>query len=64
MKTILYAILMYQICGNDIAYFKNTIPFATCNLVTRECTALNEIGLILLRETASCSRIKKFNVVE
>jgi len=64
MKTLIYAILLYQICGNDIVYIKNGAPYAVCNTVTGDCDMLSDIRLILIRETASCSRIKKFNVVE
>lgn len=64
MKLMLYAILMYQICGNEIVYFKNNVPFVSCNAVTFQCATLDEVQLILLRETTSCSRVKKFNVME
>lgn len=64
MKTLIYTILLYQVCGNEIVYIKDNSPFAMCNTVTRKCTDLDELGLILIRETASCSRIKKFNIME
>jgi len=64
MKTFFYAVLMYQICGNEIVYIKNNVPYATCNTITRVCAPLDELGLILLRETSSCSRLKTFNIFE
>jgi len=64
MKFFIYTILLYQICGNEIVYIKNSMPYATCNIVTRNCFLLDEPGLILLRETTSCSRLKKFNIME
>jgi hypothetical protein len=64
MKTLFYAIMLYQICGNDIVYIKNGAPYAVCNMVNRDCEMLSDIRLILIRETSSCSRLKKFNIME
>lgn len=64
MKKLIYAMMLYQICGNDIVYIKNGAPYAVCNTVNRDCEMLSDIRLILIRETASCGRLKKFNVVE
>jgi hypothetical protein len=64
MKYLIYTILMYQVCGNEIVYIKDNAPFAMCNTTTRKCMEIDELGLILIRETSSCSRLKKFNIME
>ena len=64
MKNLILAIWLYQICGNHILYVKDGQPYLSCNTINYECEMLNEVRMIMFRETATCTRLKKFNIME
>lgn len=64
MKHLVAAILLFQICGNDLIIIKNSQPYAVCGTVTQLCKGLDIIDLILIRQTSSCTRLQEFKVIE
>lgn len=63
MKHIVAAVMLFQICGNDLVIIKNSQPYSVCNTVTQSCKDLDIVNLMLIRQV-QCSKLKKFNVIE
>lgn len=64
MKHLVAAIMLFQICGNDLVIIKNNQPYAVCGTVTQLCKGLDIVDLMLIRQTSSCSKLKEFKVIE
>lgn len=63
MKSI-YLVILFQICGNTMAIIEDGQPKLSCHLVKQECVYMSMADLMVLRHTASCTKLKVFNVIE
>jgi len=64
MKHLVAAIMLFQVCGNNLIIIKDNQPYAVCGTVTQLCKSLDIVDLMLIRQTSSCSRLKEFKVIE
>lgn len=64
MKHLVAAIMLFQICGNDLIVIKNNQPYAVCGTVTQLCKDLDIVNLLVIRQTSSCTVLQEFHVVE
>lgn len=66
MKHILVisCLFLKQTCGNFLILIdKQTSTIYTCNTVNMECNLASPAQLVLLRETATCSKIQLIDPV-
>jgi hypothetical protein len=64
MKTVIYAAILFQICGNELVVFEKNQPIMSCHMVTQECREITVQELIIVRQTTHCGKIQVFNLFE
>lgn len=64
MKHVVAAIMLFQICGNNLIIIKDNIPYAVCGTVTQLCKDLDVVNLLVIRQTSTCTKMKEFKVIE
>jgi len=64
MKHLVAAIMLFQVCGNNLIIIKDNHPYAVCGTVTQLCKSLDIVDLMLIRQSSTCSRLKEFKVIE
>ena len=64
MKQFVIAVILFQVCGNDLIIIQDGQPSIACNTVTQACKNIGVTQLLLARQTSTCTKLQEFKIVE
>ena len=64
MKHFVAAVMLFQVCGNDLVVIQDNKPSLSCNTVTQLCKEIDMVKLLLIRQTSRCTKLQGFSVTE